>query len=108
MKFLNIHEETNILGERIFRKVTMNLNNKQALVEGLKQLVRSMIFLVISWLLSGTVVFWIVDLATGTKLDESTKLQLTGAMTLVLQYIDKTLHESDIKVNGLLPKTTLT
>lgn len=108
MKFKNITEETDILGRKIFKKVKMTINNKQALVEGFKQFVRSVIFLLLAWLLSGSVISWIIDITTGTRLDEMTKVQLTGAVTLIIQYIDKAIHESDLQMNGLLPQTPLT
>lgn len=79
-------------------------DKQKALWESFKQLGRTLLFLVVAWLLSGTVISWILDLLFGTRLDEGAKLQITAGLTLVLQYIDKYLHENDsIKLNGLIP-----
>lgn len=86
----------------------MNTININALKESFKQFIRTVIFLAVAWLLSGSVITWIIDALIGQRLDEMTKLQIVGLLTLVLQYIDKWLHESDIPVNGLLPQTPVT
>jgi len=86
----------------------MNQINTEALIESFKQLVRTLIFFVLAWLLSGSVVTWIVDTVIGARLDEMTKLQIVGLLTLILQYIDKWIHESDLPVNGLLPQSPVT
>ena len=66
---------------------------KDVKLEGLKELGRVVLLFVISYLLSGVALNQVVDMAFGTTLDETTKLQIAVALTGLLKALDKYLHE---------------
>ncbi len=71
---------------------------KQSLLEGGRLIVTALV----SYLLTEGVLGFIVDRVFGIRIDPALKFQVTTALTLVLKSIDRALHETDIRVKGLL------
>lgn len=68
-----------------------------ALVEGLKELIRTGVLAMVSYLLTEGVLNGLIMNAVGNRLDPQLVLVLAGILTSALRAVDKWLHEMKVK-----------
>jgi hypothetical protein len=71
--------------------------DKQALLEGVKEFIRTGVLASISYLLTEGVLQGILLWLFGTNLDTVQILGLTSFLTTLFRSVDKWLHEKDVK-----------
>ena len=71
--------------------------DKKAILEGLKELIRTAVLGLISYLLTGQALQALLTSLFGAKLDPMQIAAVTGVLTSVLKGLDKWLHEKDVE-----------
>ena len=74
-----------------------------SLVEGIKELLRTVIMAAVSYLLTGSIISSIVQWLSGAALDMSAQIIVTGLITSILSGVDKWLHKANVRIPVVTP-----